>query len=158
MAVSALSIQGYASQKSYSGGGIYGSHNNFSLNTNTVVLFAFVLAVAFVVSWIYFTMARAFTKQFICESVDGFLSSILQPRGSWLLISGLGITGILNIVIGVGTAVYYFLRHYYSAAIVFAIFSVFTIICFVRSQFLNWKQHKLTFNRSVGSRRSPGPS
>lgn len=43
----------------------------------------------------------------------------------------IGITGILNIVIGIGTAVYYFLRHYYSAAIVFAIFSIFTIICFV---------------------------
>jgi len=107
VAVSGLSLQGYASHKSYSGGGIYGSHNNFSLNTNNVVLFAFVLCVAFVSSWLYFTMARAFTKQFI-----------------W-------ITGILNIVIGVATAVYYFTRHYYSAAIVFAIFSVFTIICFI---------------------------
>ncbi|KAI9870598.1 MAG: putative choline transporter, neither null mutation nor overexpression affects choline transport, partial [Pleopsidium flavum] len=106
-AVSGLSIQGYSSNKSYTGGGIYGSHNNFSLNTNTVVLFAFVLCVAFVLSWLYFTMARAFTKQFI-----------------W-------ITGILNIVVGVATAVYYFTRHYYSAAIVFAIFSVFTIFCFI---------------------------
>lgn len=52
-------------------------------------------------------MARAFTKQFI-----------------W-------ITGILNIAIGVGTAVYYFVRHYYSAAIVFAIFSVFSIVIFI---------------------------
>jgi len=77
------------------------------LNTNTIILFAFVLAVAFVVSWIYFTMARAFTKQFI-----------------W-------ITGILNIAFGIGTAVYYFARHYYSAAVVFALFSVFSIICFV---------------------------
>lgn len=67
VAVSALSLQGYASNKGYNGGGIYGSRNNFSLNTNTVVLFAFVLAVAFVTSWIYFTMARAFTKQFICK-------------------------------------------------------------------------------------------
>lgn len=48
-----------------------------------------------------------------------------------LLSSDLGITGILNIVIGIGTAVYYFIRHYYSAAVVFAIFSIFTIICFV---------------------------
>ena len=61
--------------------------------------------------------------------------------------SGLGITGILNIVIGVGTAVYYFIRHYYSAAIVFAIFSIFTIICFVGLQFLDHKAHRLT--RSV---------
>lgn len=65
------------------------------------------LCVAFVFSWIYFLMARAFTKQFI-----------------W-------ISGILNIVLAVGTAAYYFVRHYYSAGIVFAIFAVFAIICFV---------------------------
>ena len=65
------------------------------------------LVVAFVTSWLYFTLARAFTKQFI-----------------W-------ITGILHIVFGIGTAIYYFTKHYYSAAIVFAIFSIFTIICFI---------------------------
>lgn len=65
------------------------------------------LVVAFVTSWLYFTLARAFTKQFI-----------------W-------ITGILHIVIGIGTAIYYFTKHYYSAAIVFALFSIFTIICFI---------------------------
>lgn len=64
----------------------------------------FVLAVALVLSWTYFTLARAFTKQFI-----------------W-------ITGILNILFGIGTAIYYFIRHYYSAAVVFAIFGVFSIV------------------------------
>ena len=73
----------------------YDSGNDFSLNTNTIVLFAFVLCVAFAFSWLYFTMARAFTKQFF-----------------W-------ITGILHILHGIGTAVYYFVRGYYSAAIVF---------------------------------------
>lgn len=100
-------MQGYASNKSFNGGGIYNAPNDFSLNTNTAVLFAFVLAVAFAVSWLYFTLARAFTKQFI-----------------W-------ITGILHILFGLGTAIYYFIKHYYSAAIVFAIFSIFTIICFI---------------------------
>lgn len=52
-------------------------------------------------------MARAFTKQFI-----------------W-------ITGILQIVFGIGTAIYYFIKHYYSAAIVFGIFGIFAIICFI---------------------------
>ncbi|KAL9044745.1 MAG: hypothetical protein Q9214_002138 [Letrouitia sp. 1 TL-2023] len=106
-AISGLSLRGYASNKGFSGGGIYNAPNDFSLNTNTIVLFAFVLAVAFVFSWAYFTAARAFTKQFI-----------------W-------ITGILHIVLGVGTCIYYFYRHYYSAAIVFAIFSIFSIICFI---------------------------
>lgn len=64
-AVSGLSLQGYAANKGLSGGGIYHTPNQFSLNTNTIVLFAFILAVAFVFSWLYFTMARAFTKQFI---------------------------------------------------------------------------------------------
>lgn len=41
------------------------------------------------------------------------------------------ITGILQIVFGIGTAVVYFARHYYSAAIVFLLFSVFYIICFI---------------------------
>lgn len=107
VAVSGLSLQDYSANKAFSGGGIYNAGNDFSLNTNTAVLFIFVLVVALAFSWAYFTLARAFTKQFI-----------------W-------ITGILHIVFGIGTAVYYFVRHYYSAAVVFAIFSVFSIICFV---------------------------
>ena len=106
-AVSGLSLQGYDTNKGFSGRGIYNAPNNFSLNTNTVVLFAFVLAIAFAFSWLYFLMARAFTKQFI-----------------W-------ITGILQIVFAIGTAIYYFIKHYYSGAIVFAIFGVFAIVCFI---------------------------
>lgn len=52
-------------------------------------------------------MIRAFTKQII-----------------W-------ITGILQIVFGLGTAIVYFARGYYSAAIVFLIFAIFYIVCFV---------------------------
>lgn len=107
VAVSGLSLQGYSANKSFSGGGIYNAPNDFSLNTNTIVLFAFVLLVAFAFSWAYFTAAKAFTKQFI-----------------W-------ITGILHIAFGIGTCIYYFYRGYYSAAIVFALFSVFSIICFI---------------------------
>lgn len=107
VAVSGISLYGYSSTKGFNGGGIYGSSNNFSLNTNTIVLFVFVLCVAFAFSWLYFTMARAFTKQFI-----------------W-------ITGILNIAFGIGTAIFYFIEKYYSAAIVFVLFAIFSIICFV---------------------------
>lgn len=71
------------------------------------MLFLFVLVVAFALSWGYFTLARAFTKQFV-----------------W-------ITGILHIIFGIGTAIYYFTQHYYSAAVVFAIFGIFSIVCFV---------------------------
>lgn len=58
-------------------------------------------------SFAYFWLIRAFTKQII-----------------W-------ITGILQIVFGIGTAIVYFARHYYSAAIVFLIFAIFYIICFI---------------------------
>ena len=71
------------------------------------MLFVIVLCAALVCSWAYFTLARLFTEKFI-----------------W-------ITGILHIVFGIGTAVYYFIERYHSAAVVFIIFSIFSIICFV---------------------------
>ena len=104
VAVSGISLYRYSR---YQTGGIYGNTNDFSLNTNTLILFVFVLLVAFVLSWGYFLMARAFTKQFI-----------------W-------ITGILNCVIAVATAVYYLYRRLWSAGIVFALFAVFAIFCFI---------------------------
>jgi hypothetical protein len=81
IAVSVLSIRGYAT--SNQGGGIYngGSVNRVALNSNTIILLwvlnpiressgtdadansAFVLAVAFVVSYAYFWIIRAFTKR-----------------------------------------------------------------------------------------------
>ena len=61
---------------------------------------------AIVLSYLYLWTARAFTKQFI-----------------W-------ITGILNIVFGLVTAIYMLSRRYYSGGIVFLIFSVFAAFCF----------------------------
>lgn len=92
---------------SFSGTGIYDSANDFSINTNTLVLFCFVLVVAFVVSWIYFISARAFTKQFI-----------------WA-------TGILNIVFAFGTAIYYLIKKQWGGGIVFLLFAVFALVCFI---------------------------
>lgn len=107
VAVSGISIQGYAATKGFNGGGIYDSQNDFGLDTNTLVLFIFCLAVAFVFSFLYIAAARAFTKQFI-----------------W-------ITGILNIIFGFATAIYMLYRKYYSGGIVFLLFSIFTVICFI---------------------------
>jgi hypothetical protein len=69
-------------------------------------LFAWVLVTAIVLSYLYLWVARAFTKQFI-----------------W-------ITGILNIVFGLVTAIYMLSRKYYSGGIVFLIFTLFTAFCF----------------------------
>lgn len=104
--VSAISIHGYVSNFSFSGGGIYDSSNDFSLNTNTLILFAFCLAVALVLSYGYVWVARLFPKQFI-----------------W-------VTGILNIVWAIGTAIFYLYKRYWSAGIVFLIFGLFMAFCF----------------------------
>ncbi|KAF2226156.1 plasma-membrane choline transporter-domain-containing protein [Elsinoe ampelina] len=107
VAVSGLSIQGYAATKGFNGGGIYDGGNDFSLDTNTIVLFAFCLVSALVLSIAYVAAARTFPKTFI-----------------W-------VTGILNIVFGFVTAIYMLSRRYWSGGIVFLIFSIFTVICFI---------------------------
>ncbi|KAF2188685.1 DUF580-domain-containing protein [Zopfia rhizophila CBS 207.26] len=106
-AVSGIAIHGYSKTHSFNGGGIYGSRNDFGLSTNTIVLFAFVLLVAILLSYAYLWAARAFTKQFI-----------------W-------ITGILNISFGFVTALYMLSRKYWSGGIIFLLFSIFAVICFI---------------------------
>lgn len=88
-------------------GGLNGQLNTFSLTTHTIWLFGWVLLTAIVLSYLYVWLARLFTKQFI-----------------W-------ITGILNIVFGVATAIYMLYRKYYSGGIVFLIFSAFLIFAFI---------------------------
>ena len=107
VAVSGVSIYRYSKNKSFSGGGIYDSANNISLDTNTIVLFIFVLCVAIGFSWLYFLGARYFPKTFI-----------------W-------VTGILNIVLALATGIWYLTRKQYGAGIVFLIFGVFAVICFI---------------------------
>ncbi|KAH7162130.1 plasma-membrane choline transporter-domain-containing protein [Dactylonectria estremocensis] len=104
--VSAIAIRGYATNFSFSGGGIYNAGNDFSLNTNTLILFVFCLVVALVLSYAYVWVARLFPKQFI-----------------W-------VTGILNIVLALGTAIFYLYKRYWSAGIVFLIFGLFMAFCF----------------------------
>ncbi|KAI1264545.1 duf580 domain-containing protein [Xylariaceae sp. FL1019] len=107
VAVSGLALHGYAANKSSAGNGIYGSDSQAGLNTNTIILFAFVLGVAFVLSYGYILLARAFPRAFI-----------------WA-------TGILNIVFGLVTAIYMLYRKYYSGGIVFLIFVAFQIFAFI---------------------------
>ncbi|KAI9043669.1 choline transporter-like family protein [Aspergillus affinis] len=107
VAVSGIAIHRYSKYKGFNGGGIYDSVNDFSLDTNTLVLFIFVLCVALAFSWAYFLGARYFPKFFI-----------------WA-------TGILNIVFALATGIYYIVRKQYGGGIVFLIFGVFAIICFI---------------------------
>lgn len=107
VAVSGITISGYAGNKGFNGGGIYGSENDFSLNTNTIVLFCFMLATALILGYGYICLARMFTKAFI-----------------W-------ITGILNICLTLATAIYYFYRHAWVGGAIWLAIGLFTIFCFV---------------------------
>ncbi|VBB75748.1 Putative protein similar to PNS1 of Neurospora crassa [Podospora comata] len=107
VAVSAISIQGYAATRNINSGGLNGQRNRFGLTTHTIWLFGWVLITAIVLSYGYMWVARKFTKQFI-----------------W-------ITGILNVVLGFATALYMLSRKYYSGGIVFLIFAIFQLICFI---------------------------
>lgn len=71
-----------------------------------MILFIFVLAVAVVLSYGYVWLARLFPRQFI-----------------W-------VTGILNVVWAIGTAIFYLYKKYWSAGIVFLIFGLFMAFCF----------------------------
>ncbi|KAM4057245.1 plasma-membrane choline transporter [Hirsutella rhossiliensis] len=102
--VAVISIRGYRTTGA-PGSGIYRG-NNFSLNSNTLALFGCVLAVAFVFSWLYITVARLLPKQLI-----------------W-------ITGILNLAWALGTAIFYLYKRYWSAGIVFLVFAVFMAFAF----------------------------
>jgi hypothetical protein len=104
--VSGIALQGYAANRNTAGSGIYNDKNNFSLDTNTIILFVFVLVIAVVLGYAYVWLARVFTKAFI-----------------W-------ITGILNICFALGTAIFYLYKHYWSAGIVFLIFGLFMAFCF----------------------------
>ena len=96
-----------AATRGQNGSGIENQLNGFGLTTHTIILFAWVLVAAIVLSYGYIWLARLFPKQFI-----------------W-------ITGILNIAMGVVTAVYMLYRHYWSGGIVFLIFSILMILFFI---------------------------
>ncbi|KAM9940240.1 hypothetical protein OXX80_000295 [Metschnikowia pulcherrima] len=98
----------HAMQQTYSvqGGSIYSSSSAFTFNSNTAILFGFVVVISVVLSFLLILFARLHAKFFIT--------------------SGL----ILNVILGLGTAIYYFVSHYYSAAIVFLVFTLITAWCY----------------------------
>lgn len=65
IAVSGIALQGYSATRS-SSGGIYGGSTDFGLTSNTMIMFAFVLGMAFILSNAYVWLARAFPK--VCHS------------------------------------------------------------------------------------------
>lgn len=99
MVVSGFAIRGYATNRDVNGGGIYDGTNQFSLSTNTLILFVFCLAVALVLSWGYVWVARQWPKQFIWITVILNLVTALVT-GIWMVVRG-SMGGIMYLVFGV---------------------------------------------------------
>lgn len=106
IAVGGITLNALRETFDFQGTSIYNSGNSFSLNTNTIILFAFVIVIGFVLSAAIIIYARMAPRIFIT--------------------SGL----IMNVILGLGTAIYYFVAKYYSAAIVFLVFTLITAWCY----------------------------
>ncbi|CCH43717.1 putative membrane protein [Wickerhamomyces ciferrii] len=106
IAVAALTLRGYAQTYAQQGSGIYNNTSSFTLNTNTVILFVFVIVVALIIAASTLAFARIHPKGFITTGI------------------------IVNIIMGIGTAIAYFVMHYYSAAVVFLVFTLISAWCY----------------------------
>ncbi|KKA29600.1 hypothetical protein TD95_005449 [Thielaviopsis punctulata] len=109
VAISALSLKSFT-DSNQSDHGIYGG-DSFGLNSNTAIVFAFCLAMAFILGYAYIMAARTWPKQFI-----------------W-------VSGILNIALAIATGVYYIWAGTTYAGVVFLVFGVLLIFFF-----LSWRK------------------
>lgn len=100
VAISGITLNAMKHVYGVQGGSIYTKLSSFTFNSNTAILFGFVVAASVVLSFLLILFARLNAKLFIT--------------------SGL----ILNVILGLGTAIFYFVEHYYSAAIVFLVFTL----------------------------------
>ncbi|GMG28133.1 unnamed protein product [Ambrosiozyma monospora] len=104
--VAALSLKEYAHTYSYQGASIYNNTNSFSLNTNTTILFVFVIVLGLVLAALVLGIARVWPRQFITIGI------------------------ICNVILGLGTSIMYLVLGYYSAGIVFLVFTVISAWCY----------------------------
>jgi len=60
--MSGFTFNAYRDTFPFQGSGIYSNANGFSLDSNTIILFAFVLASAYILCHSYFFLARLLTN------------------------------------------------------------------------------------------------
>lgn len=106
IAIAVITLSALKKTYGFQGSSIYNSANTFTLNTNTIILFGFIIVVGVVLSALIIVYARMAPRIFITTGL------------------------ILNIILGLGTCIYYFVAHYYSAAVVFLVFTAFTAWCY----------------------------
>lgn len=106
VAIAVITIRAYSNNYSEQGSGIYTSQSTFTLNSNTVILFIFAILISLVIAVSTLMLARIHPRGFITTSI------------------------VVNVVMGIGTAIAYFVMHYYSAAVVFLVFTCISAWCY----------------------------
>ncbi|ODV76844.1 protein PNS1 [Suhomyces tanzawaensis NRRL Y-17324] len=106
IAVAGITLNALRKTFGFQGSSIYDSRNSFTMNTNTIILFAFIIVLGIVLSAGIIVYARKAPRLFITTGL------------------------ILNVILGLGTCIYYFVMHYYSAAIVFLVFTLLSAWCY----------------------------
>lgn len=117
--VAAIVLRALKDTWSFQGGSIYDNNNTFTVNSNTIIMFAFSIVIAVVLSVLMLVLARYQAK--------------------WFIILGL----VMNVILGIGTAIFYFVERYWSAGIVFLLFSLLSAWCY-------WSaRHRIPFSATV---------
>lgn len=104
--ISSITLRAWAQTYSSNGAGIYSDYNTGTMNTNSAILLVFAAVIALVIAFCGFVLCRMFPKFFIYCGM------------------------IVNIVAGLGTAVMYLSLRYWSAGIVFLVFTAITALCY----------------------------
>ncbi|QLQ78270.1 hypothetical protein HG537_0A05170 [Torulaspora globosa] len=100
--IASITLRAWAQTYSQTGSGIYTSNNTGTLNTNSAILLVFAAVIAMFFSVVGIVLCRMFPKFFIYCGM------------------------IVNILAGLGTAVMYLALRYWSAGIVFLVFTLMT--------------------------------
>lgn len=104
--LSSLTLRAWSQNYSQQGHGIYTKSTTNTMNTNSAILLIFVCCISLVFA------------------ITGLVLCRLYPR--FFIISGI----ILNILSGLGTSIMYLSLKYWSAGIVFLVFTLFIAFCF----------------------------
>ncbi|KAH7581005.1 Protein PNS1 [Nakaseomyces glabratus] len=104
--VASLTLRAWSQTYSSTGSGIYHDFDTGTLNTNSVILLVFSVVIAIFFAFIGIVLCRAYPKFFIYAGM------------------------IVNILAALGTAIMYMSLKYWSAGIVFLIFTFMTAWCY----------------------------
>lgn len=110
IAIAGICLHALRQTWNFQGSSIYHSNNTFTMNANTTILFGFAVVSSVVLAFCIILFARFAARMFITTGL------------------------ILNVILGLGTGIYYLAMHYYSAGAVFLVFTLITAYTYWRSR------------------------